>query len=81
MKQESKLEIFIDESKCTGCRMCQLICSFKNHGEFSQEKSYIKIENAYILHPKITISDGCINCEFCIQHCLYGALKKRGDIL
>lgn len=33
--------IFIDIDKCTGCGVCELVCSFKHHDEFNPTKSQI----------------------------------------
>ncbi|MFW9937312.1 MAG: 4Fe-4S dicluster domain-containing protein [Promethearchaeota archaeon] len=79
MNKQNKLEILVNENLCTGCRICQLICSFNTYGIFSVEKAFIKIENAYKLVPKISFLDGCTKCGLCVQDCLYGALKKVGD--
>lgn len=79
MNNQTKLEFIINEDLCTGCRICQLICSFNIIGKFSPEKAYIKIENAYTLFPKIKFLDKCTKCALCVQHCLYGALKMGGD--
>jgi formate hydrogenlyase subunit 6/NADH:ubiquinone oxidoreductase subunit I len=79
MNKQNKLEIIVNENLCTGCRMCQLICSFNTYIIFSIEKAFIKIDNAYTLVPKIIFLDGCTKCGLCVQNCLYGALKKRGD--
>ncbi|MFX0056819.1 MAG: 4Fe-4S binding protein [Candidatus Hodarchaeota archaeon] len=75
----NKLKIITDENLCTGCRNCQLICSFNISGKFSIEKAYIKIENAYALLPHIKFLDECTKCGLCVQYCLYGALKEEGD--
>jgi len=79
MDMQNELDITINEDLCTGCRLCQLICSFNINGTFSPEKAYIKIENVYTLLPKITFLDECNKCGLCVAHCLYGALKKGGD--
>lgn len=62
--------------KCTGCRSCELACSFKNHLEFNPAKSNI--------HVTIYTSDAayvplaCLQCDdpFCRDVCPTGAIAS-----
>ena len=71
--------IIVDPSKCTGCRICQFICSSLYHHEFNPSKSYIIILDEYELSPTIQFSDKCNHCGQCARNCLYGALKLEGE--
>jgi carbon-monoxide dehydrogenase iron sulfur subunit len=69
--------IIIEPGKCTGCRRCQLICSFLHSGNFSLYKAYVIIdENDYGV-TDITFTDDCVECNICVQYCAYDALKVR----
>jgi NAD-dependent dihydropyrimidine dehydrogenase PreA subunit len=68
--------ILINEKKCTGCKICQLICSFTHKNQFNPDKSFIKVEKREgNLNPKIYFTEKCIQCFKCVSHCSYNALK------
>jgi carbon-monoxide dehydrogenase iron sulfur subunit len=68
-----------EPGKCTGCRRCQLICSFLHSEIFSPDKAYVTIvENDYEVSD-ITFTDDCVACNICVQYCVYGALKFREE--
>ena len=72
----SQMNIIIDVDKCTGCRLCEAICSVNKEGESNPLKSRIQVEE-YIMEgmrvPRI-----CINCAdpLCIPACPTEALTK-----
>jgi len=62
--------IFVDADKCTGCRVCELVCSMNKYGEFNPQKSHIKVLSNEELHINIpTIDMGCDFCGKCVQWC------------
>jgi ferredoxin len=69
-------EIIVNENKCSGCLICELICSYTFRKEFSPTKAYIQI-NTHELTPKISFLEGCTQCGQCVKHCLYGALTFK----
>ena len=66
--------LVVNLDKCTGCRSCELACSFKHHGEFNPSKSAIHVgifpDNAFFV-PVV-----CYQCSkpFCKEVCPTGAL-------
>ncbi len=62
---------------CTGCRTCELACSFKHGGEFNPSISAIKVlEKGDGRGFLISLSDGsgggnfeCIGCLECTRSC------------
>ena len=72
-----EVEIFIHEEKCTGCRICQLMCSYIYQNKFAPTEAFIKIIDEYGLTPKISFLEGCKKCGQCARHCLYGALELK----
>lgn len=75
--------IKVDESKCTGCLICELRCSLRFEKAFNPSKAQIRIrrlvgaDNEY----EISFTEECDNCGICARYCPYGALiqeKKRG---
>jgi Fe-S-cluster-containing hydrogenase component 2 len=68
--------IMIDVDKCTGCRMCELICSVTKEGEFLPSKARIKVFSK----PRIGISIpmACLQCEdpICEMVCQFEAIRR-----
>lgn len=68
-----KLEI--DLEKCTGCRTCELACSFQRYGIFNPTKSAIRV-----VKQEIIGLDAPVVCQFCdnpvcVNACPEGALE------
>ncbi|MDM8543242.1 twin-arginine translocation signal domain-containing protein [Desulfococcaceae bacterium HSG9] len=57
-----------DPRKCAGCRVCEVACAMKNHGEVNPFKSRIKI---YTYQPTVFIGVVCQQCgdRPCIEAC------------
>ncbi len=72
----STQRIRIKSEKCTGCRVCELICSFTQHGEFNPKRSRIrvvKMERFFVDVPVV-----CQQClkPVCVESCPLGALSS-----
>jgi len=69
-------KIYIDPSKCTGCRSCELVCSLKNEGLANPVLS--RIQNISYKYEGQRIPTLCLQCEepFCLSVCPVGALEK-----
>jgi Fe-S-cluster-containing hydrogenase component 2 len=65
----------VNLDKCTGCRTCELACSFGHHGEYNPARSNIQVsvftENAFYV-PMV-----CTQCDkpFCGEACPTGAIS------
>jgi len=67
--------LIVDADRCTGCKVCELVCSMEKHGEYNLEKSYIKVlknQELNINIPAITI--GCDFCGECVKWCFDEAI-------
>ena len=76
MEAESERILFIDPDKCTGCRICEMACSFGKIKECNPSRSRIhvvKIERLGVDMPIV-----CQHCEVapCIKVCPVGAIAK-----
>lgn len=73
--------ITVDIEKCTGCGTCELMCSFRHHGEFNPRKA--RIGRTIFLLDEIAIPILCQQCEdpWCANICPSGALTKASDVL
>ena len=65
-----------DPRKCVGCRVCEVACAWKNHGEVNPFKSRIKI---YTYQPTVFVGIVCQQCgdRPCINACP-GETEKNG---
>lgn len=71
---ETSFEINIE--KCTGCKLCELACSFARTGSFNLSKSLIKAAADGYIYAPIT----CLHCADpdCARVCPTGAISKNG---
>ena len=68
--------LIADADKCTGCRVCELVCSMAHQGEFNPKKSYIRVmKNKEMDINIVTMGIKCDYCGECVESCLPGALK------
>lgn len=68
--------MWVDAEKCSGCRSCEMICSFKHEGKFSPTLSRIRVikEDKHGFDYPIL----CRQCDPCaaVAACPVGALTK-----
>lgn len=71
------MRIEIDVTRCSGCRYCELWCSFRHEGVFSPFLSRITIVKNDVLGMDYPVL--CRFCEPapCIRSCPTGALRKN----
>jgi anaerobic carbon-monoxide dehydrogenase iron sulfur subunit len=69
-------KITVSIEKCTGCGTCELMCSFRHHGEFNPGKA--RIRRTIFLHDAIAVPILCLQCEdaWCVNICPAGALTR-----
>lgn len=69
--------LMVDLAKCTGCRMCELVCSMKHHGEYNPAKSRINV--GIFTAKAFFIPIYCIQCDdaFCARICPSGAITTE----
>jgi carbon-monoxide dehydrogenase iron sulfur subunit len=68
--------LMVNSKKCTGCRTCQMVCSFEHHALFSYEKSAVQLnkDEEYGL-TDIVVCRQCENPQ-CVEVCPTDALQK-----
>jgi len=69
--------LIVDADKCTGCKVCELICSMAKYGEYNPRKSYIRVlKNRDMDVNIVTLDQRCdFSCNLCVEGCLPGAIK------
>lgn len=40
------MKLVVDPARCDGCRLCELVCSLRLHGEFSPSRSAIRVSKS-----------------------------------
>ena len=74
--------LIIDGDKCTGCRVCELICSLHHQGECNPRRSYLRVLQNMEFDVNIPVrSAACDLCGECVKWCLPQALSlvSHGD--
>ena len=68
--------LIVDGEKCTGCKVCELICSMVRSGEYNPQKSCIKVLRNMELDVNIPVIEvGCDFCGKCTDWCFQEAIK------
>jgi carbon-monoxide dehydrogenase iron sulfur subunit len=76
MESSSDKVLVVDADQCTGCSVCELICSMSKHGEYNPRKSYIRVmRNREMSVDIVARSARCDLCGKCVEWCLPRALK------
>jgi Fe-S-cluster-containing hydrogenase component 2 len=70
--------IILDPSRCTGCRVCEAVCSLVNEGEFNPDKSRIHAVRTFNNGILRTIPVFCLQCEdpYCRSVCPVSAISR-----
>ncbi|MCD6569757.1 MAG: hypothetical protein J7L53_03545 [Deltaproteobacteria bacterium] len=71
----NKFKIEATPERCTGCLICQLVCSEIYTKRFNPSMARIKVDILGV-DCLISFTEECNECGVCVDHCLYGALKK-----
>lgn len=68
--------LIADGDKCTGCQVCELICSMVRSGEYNPKDSLIKIMKNRELGVNIPVlSVRCTYCGKCAEWCFPQAIR------
>ena len=68
--------LVVDGDKCTGCRVCELICSMVKSGEYNPQKSCIRVLKNREMDVNIPIIEvTCDCCGKCAEWCFDKAIS------
>lgn len=72
-------KIRVETSKCTGCRLCELACSFEKYSEFKPSVSFIGVEKWE--KDCVYVPFTCQQCEIamCEEVCPVQAISRKGE--
>jgi ferredoxin len=75
------MKLILNEEKCTGCKICELICSATHGGVFNPEKAHIKITFGDIRTASEKQLKACTLCLVCMKNCPAEAISFNGKWL
>ncbi len=71
--------LIVDGEKCTGCRVCELVCSSARSGEYNPKRSLIKVMRHLEFDVSIPVIDtSCDYCGKCVEWCFPEAIRFVG---
>ncbi len=72
--------LVIDVGKCTGCRQCELACSFEHTGTFNPARSRIRVFDFHERGRFVPYT--CTQCDqaWCMQVCPVGAISNEDGV-
>jgi len=70
--------VVVDYKLCTGCRICEMVCSLKREGVISDSSSRIRV---YSFPPGLDVPILCVQCERapCVKVCPQQALVRDSE--
>ena len=79
--------IYVNESWCLGCHLCEYYCAFANTGKDDMSKALKGVD----IHPRIQVEDSesvhfavsCRHCDepLCVKSCITGALHLEDGVI
>lgn len=73
------MKIGLNEALCSGCRVCQLVCSFRHFKENNPKKAALKITGRFPAPGRFQIAV-CDQCGVCAEVCPAGAIKNEDGV-
>ncbi len=68
--------ITVDDSRCSGCLICELRCSLRFEKSFRPARAAIVIRRQVgsASEFRVSFTENCDNCGICARYCSYRAL-------
>jgi len=68
--------------KCSGCMVCEIVCSMKHWNVVNRLKSGIRVERKSVVDDIPHVCSHGNECNFeCIEACQFDAMKKKDGIV
>ncbi|MBC7218897.1 MAG: 4Fe-4S dicluster domain-containing protein [Hadesarchaea archaeon] len=75
----SRKILYIDPLECTGCRNCEIACSYIKEGLMNPQKSRIRVVRIGATFDSPIVCRQCVNAP-CAQSCPVEAIERRGRV-
>ena len=75
------MKLILDTEKCTGCKICELVCSAKHQGVFNPQKAHLIIIDNYTQTGREKGLKTCTLCMSCVKSCPVEAIAFNGKWL
>jgi carbon-monoxide dehydrogenase iron sulfur subunit len=75
------MKLILDTEKCTGCKICELVCSANHQGVFNPQKAHLKIIDNYITAGREIGLKTCTLCMSCVKSCPVEAISYNSKWL
>lgn len=73
-----KKKLTAKQDKCSGCMICQQLCSFIYCGSYNPLEAYILVRPSFDSKAfELTVDERCTGCGVCAIYCNYGALEME----
>lgn len=70
------MRIAKNEARCTGCRICEVLCSLVRYGENNPKKAAIRIAGEFPVPGRYRIA-ACDQCGDCARACPVEAIYEK----
>ena len=72
------MRLAVNEDNCSGCRVCEVVCSLQCFGENNPKKASVRIKGEFPDPGKYRIIY-CIQCGVCAEVCPVDAIEETED--
>jgi Fe-S-cluster-containing hydrogenase component 2 len=72
------MKIKTTKEKCTGCRLCQQICTIEHFEEINPKKAALAIE-PHFPEPGYFVPKVCVQCGKCAEACPVEAISRHDN--
>lgn len=75
------MKLVLDIERCTGCGICELVCSAVKGGVFNPKMACLKIHSGYEKGDLVIGGEFCDLCLECVETCPTGAITSENGSL
>lgn len=75
------MKLVLDTERCTGCGICELVCSAVKGGVFNPKMACLKIHSGYEKDDLVIRGEFCDLCLECVETCPTGAITSENGSL